>query len=57
LLAAATVNKALEHLVRLGIVTELTKQKRNRLFSFIVEIYTNLSNDSFINFAGSGNSE
>jgi len=24
---------------------------------FIVEIYTNLSNDSFINFAGSGNSE
>jgi len=30
----ATVNKALEHLVRLGIVTELTKQKRNRLFSY-----------------------
>ena len=30
----ATVNKALEHLVRLGIVTELTKQKRNRLYSY-----------------------
>ena len=30
----ATVNKALGHLVRLGIVRELTDQKRNRLFSY-----------------------
>ena len=30
----ATVNKALGHLVRLGIVKELTAQKRNRLFSY-----------------------
>ena len=30
----ATVNKALEHLENLGIVTELTKMKRNRLFSY-----------------------
>ena len=31
---AATVNKALAHLERLGIVQELTTQKRNRLFSY-----------------------
>jgi Fic family protein len=30
----ATVNKALGHLERLGIVRELTEQKRNRLFSY-----------------------
>ncbi len=30
----ATVNKALAHLEQLGIVTELTAQKRNRLFSY-----------------------
>lgn len=30
----ATVNKALEHLARLGIVRELTARKRNRLFSY-----------------------
>ncbi|HOY67666.1 MAG TPA: Fic family protein [Candidatus Ozemobacteraceae bacterium] len=30
----ATVNKALGHLVRLGIVRELTDRKRNRLFSY-----------------------
>jgi len=30
----ATVNKALGHLERLGIVCELTAQKRNRLFSY-----------------------
>jgi Fic family protein len=30
----ATVNKALAHLARLGIVQELTAQKRNRLFSY-----------------------
>ena len=30
----ATVNKALVHLQRLGIVRELTEQKRNRLFSY-----------------------
>jgi Fic family protein len=30
----ATVNKALGHLVRLGIVKELTARKRNRLFSY-----------------------
>jgi Fic family protein len=30
----ATVNKALVHLERLGIVKELTAQKRNRLFSY-----------------------
>ncbi len=33
-LTAATVNKALAHLQRLGIVKELTAQKRNRLFSY-----------------------
>lgn len=33
-ITAATVNKALVHLQRLGIVTELTAQKRNRLFSY-----------------------
>ncbi len=32
-LTPATVNKALGHLERLGIVRELTTQKRNRLFS------------------------
>ena len=30
----ATVNKALVHLERLGIVKELTSRKRNRLFSY-----------------------
>ena len=30
----ATVNKALGHLERLGIVRELTAQKRNRVFSY-----------------------
>jgi Fic family protein len=30
----ATVNKTLGHLMRLGIVRELTSQKRNRLFSY-----------------------
>jgi len=30
----ATVNKALDHLMLLGIVRELTAQKRNRLFSY-----------------------
>ena len=30
----ATVNKALSHLARLGIVRELTAQRRNRLFSY-----------------------
>ena len=30
----ATVNKALSHLERLGIVRELTAQKRNRVFSY-----------------------
>ena len=33
-ITAATVNKALLHLERLGIVRELTAQKRNRLFSY-----------------------
>jgi Fic family protein len=33
-LTAATVNKALDHLEHLGIVKELTAQKRNRLFSY-----------------------
>lgn len=33
-LTPATVNKSLGHLERLGIVTELTAQKRNRLFSY-----------------------
>lgn len=33
-LTPATVNKALGHLVRLGIVRELTAQKRNRIFSY-----------------------
>jgi Fic family protein len=30
----ATVNKALGHLEQLGIIKELTAQKRNRLFSY-----------------------
>ncbi|MGC8491600.1 MAG: hypothetical protein ACP5SH_07670 [Syntrophobacteraceae bacterium] len=30
----ATVNKALSHMERLGIVRELTAQRRNRLFSY-----------------------
>lgn len=30
----ATVNRALSHLVRLGVVRELTAKKRNRLFSY-----------------------
>lgn len=33
-LTAATINKALGHLEHLGIVNELTAQKRNRLFSY-----------------------
>ncbi len=33
-LTSATVNKALGHLEQLGIVKELTAQKRNRLFSY-----------------------
>ncbi|MDR0996519.1 MAG: Fic family protein [Zoogloeaceae bacterium] len=33
-LTAATVNKALAHLMRLGIVTEKTGQKRNRRFEY-----------------------
>ncbi len=33
-LTPATINKSLGHLERLGIVTELTAQKRNRLFSY-----------------------
>jgi Fic family protein len=33
-LTAATVNKCLAHLIDLGIVKELTKQKRNRIFSY-----------------------
>jgi Fic family protein len=33
-LTPATVNKALTHLERLGIVRELTSQKRNRIFSY-----------------------
>jgi Fic family protein len=34
-LTPATVNKALGHLENLGIVKELTAQKRNRLFSYL----------------------
>ena len=30
----ATVNKSLEHLERLGIVRELTKRRRGRVFSY-----------------------
>jgi Fic family protein len=30
----ATVNKSLENLKRLGIVSELTSRKRNRIFSY-----------------------
>lgn len=33
-ISPATVNKALNHLQRLGIVKELTAQKRNRVFSY-----------------------
>ena len=33
-LTAATVNKSINHLVRIGIVRELTARKRNRLFSY-----------------------
>jgi Fic family protein len=33
-LTAATVNKCLAHLERLGIVRELTARKRNRAFSY-----------------------
>ncbi len=33
-ITSATINKALGHLERLGIVKELTAQKRNRLFSY-----------------------
>ncbi|MBF0133308.1 MAG: Fic family protein [Magnetococcales bacterium] len=34
-LTPATVNKALERLERLGIIRELTKRQRNRLFSYV----------------------
>jgi len=33
-LTPATVNKSLDHLMRIGIVRELTERKRNRLFSY-----------------------
>ena len=33
-LTAATVNKCLAHLIDIGVVKELTKQKRNRIFSY-----------------------
>ena len=33
-LTPATANKALSHLVHLGIVREITTQKRNRVFSY-----------------------
>ena len=33
-LTAATVNKCLAHLIGIGVVKELTKQKRNRIFSY-----------------------
>lgn len=33
-LTAPTINKALQHLVRLGIVKELTAKRRNRVFSY-----------------------
>ena len=33
-ITAATVNKSIEHLQRLGIVCELTSRKRNRVFSY-----------------------
>ncbi len=33
-LTPATVNKSLEHLLRLGIVRELTARKRNRVFAY-----------------------
>jgi len=33
-ITAATINKCMGHLERLGIVRELTAQKRNRLFSY-----------------------
>jgi Fic family protein len=33
-ITAATVNKALGHLEKLGVVRELTRRKRNRLFSY-----------------------
>ena len=33
-LTQATVNKSLVHLQKLGIVTEMTEQKRNRIFSY-----------------------
>ena len=39
-LTPATVNKALGHLERLGIVKELTARKRNRLFSYVEYIKT-----------------
>ncbi len=37
-ISPATVNKALGHLGQLGIVRELTAQKRNRLFSYVAYI-------------------
>lgn len=41
-ITAATINKCLEHLERLGIVRELTGSKRNRLFSY--ERYVDIMN-------------
>ena len=41
-ISAATVNKTLDHLERLGIVRELTEQKRNRVFSYVE--YINIMN-------------
>ena len=42
-LTPATVNSSLEHLQRLGIVREVTKKKRNRLFSY--EMYAEIINE------------
>jgi Fic family protein len=33
-LTAATVNKALEHLIKIGVIKEITMKKRNRLFAY-----------------------
>lgn len=41
-LTPATVNKSLRHLEQLGIVRELTAQKRNRIFSYVQ--YVNIMN-------------
>lgn len=34
-LTPATVNKSLAHLERLGVVTELTRKQRGRVFSYV----------------------